>query len=96
MVHIQLVQSAGRNRYNVFSRLATILVGGEKLSEQHIKKLIQTYVDLKIINGYGPTENTTFSLTYKIAERRYQFYSHGCPISNRIAYIVDAMAEYLL
>jgi non-ribosomal peptide synthetase component F len=43
----------------VFASLQTILVGGEKLSEKHIEKVREKYVALTIVNGYGPTENTT-------------------------------------
>src|ERR1019366_8443985 len=61
----QLVDSSPE----VFAGLKTILVGGEKLSEQHIEKIRNIYPDLKLINGYGPTENTTFSLTYPINDK---------------------------
>ncbi|HJT72996.1 MAG TPA: amino acid adenylation domain-containing protein, partial [Chitinophaga sp.] len=47
----------------IFSGLQTVLAGGEKLSEPHVRKLSNAYPHLKIVNGYGPTENTTFSLT---------------------------------
>ena len=50
----------------VFTGLKTILVGGEKLSEYHIRKMRLAHPSTEIINGYGPTENTTFSLTYNI------------------------------
>jgi amino acid adenylation domain-containing protein len=56
------------NDITVFKNLKTILAGGEKLSEYHIEKMRQTYPEIEIINGYGPTENTTFSLTYNIKE----------------------------
>lgn len=75
---------------SVFEGLETLLVGGEKLSEQHIKKMRQTHPSIAIINGYGPTENTTFSLSYKITETEIsKSIPVGRPISNRSAYIVD-------
>src|SRR5439155_1361459 len=44
----------------------------------------------KIINGYGPTENTTFSLTYQIADQQAgRSIPIGKPLSNRSAYILD-------
>jgi amino acid adenylation domain-containing protein/non-ribosomal peptide synthase protein (TIGR01720 family) len=76
---------------SLFETLETILVGGEKLSEYHIGKLRQTYPAIEIINGYGPTENTTFSLTYTIAESAiHQPIPIGRPLTNRTAYILDA------
>jgi amino acid adenylation domain-containing protein len=75
---------------NIFARLSTILVGGEKLSEQHIKKLKQTYPPINIVNGYGPTENTTFSLTYKITDvKEGRSIPIGRPLNNRHAYILN-------
>jgi non-ribosomal peptide synthetase component F len=53
----------------VFAGLQTILVGGEKLSEKHIEKFRQADPSAEVINGYGPTENTTFSITYNIQEK---------------------------
>jgi amino acid adenylation domain-containing protein len=73
----------------VLKGLKTILVGGEKLSVPHIKKIRATYPDLKLVNGYGPTENTTFSLTYPIAEINSDgVIPIGKPLNNRKAYIM--------
>jgi amino acid adenylation domain-containing protein len=73
----------------VLKGLKTILVGGEKLSVPHIKKIRTTYPDLKLVNGYGPTENTTFSLTYPIAEINSDgIIPIGKPLNNRKAYIL--------
>lgn len=74
----------------LFENLETILVGGEKLSEYHVEKVRQTFSGIKIINGYGPTENTTFSLTYSINEHEInQPIPIGRPLSNRSALILD-------
>ncbi|WP_299316108.1 AMP-binding protein, partial [uncultured Aquimarina sp.] len=73
---------------SLFSGLSSVLVGGDKLSPTHIGKLRSCYPELEIINGYGPTENTTFSLTYNIKEVSGDI-PIGYPISNSTAYIVD-------
>ena len=74
----------------LFETLDTILVGGEKLSEPHIKKIKERYPSIDIINGYGPTENTTFSLTYKITDLKTgTSIPIGSPLNNRSAYILD-------
>ena len=74
----------------IFEGLKTILAGGEKLSEKHIEKIRQAYPSIKIINGYGPTENTTFSLTYRITESVLDApIPIGRPLDNRTAFIVD-------
>ncbi|WP_417873913.1 amino acid adenylation domain-containing protein, partial [Xanthomarina gelatinilytica] len=79
---------------DVFKGLSTVLVGGEKLSPEHIKKVRSKYKDLKIINGYGPTENTTFSLTYDITDVKENI-PIGYPISNSTAYILDVSGNLL-
>ena len=78
----------------LFERLETILVGGEKLSEQHIGQLRAAYPSVEIINGYGPTENTTFSLTYHIREAEFmRAIPIGRPLNNRTAYILNSQSQ---
>ncbi len=72
----------------LFSGLKYLLAGGDKLSPSHINKLIENHPNLKIINGYGPTENTTFSLTYQV-KGVSSVIPIGKPISNSTALILD-------
>jgi amino acid adenylation domain-containing protein len=73
----------------IFSGLKHIIIGGDALSSPHINRLKNRYPRLKIINGYGPTENTTFSTAYLI-EREYETrIPIGRPIANSTAYILD-------
>jgi amino acid adenylation domain-containing protein len=75
---------------SVFETLRTVITGGEKLSEKHIEKLRNRYPLLEIINGYGPTENTTFSLTYPVKERQItKPIPIGVPFNNRTAYVLN-------
>ncbi len=45
--------------------LRQLLAGGDVLSVPHVQKVLGE-LDCDVINGYGPTENTTFTCTYKI------------------------------
>lgn len=74
---------------SLFSSLQTVIAGGDKLSGFHIKQLRAAYPDLRIINGYGPTENTTFSLTYEIGNNVESTIPIGYPIKGSSAYILD-------
>jgi len=73
----------------IFMGLNKLLVGGDVLSPVHIEQLRNRYPRLTVIDGYGPTENTTFSTTYLIDREHMDNIPIGKPISNSIAYIVD-------
>ncbi|MCP4213189.1 MAG: non-ribosomal peptide synthetase, partial [bacterium] len=73
----------------LFSRLSHLLVGGEALSPYHINRVRKRFPRLNVINGYGPTENVTFSTTFLI-DKEYQLsIPIGTPIANSTAYVVD-------
>ncbi len=45
------------------SGLRQLLVGGEALSVPHLRRALAALPDTELINGYGPTECTTFTAT---------------------------------
>ncbi|MCP5103912.1 MAG: amino acid adenylation domain-containing protein, partial [bacterium] len=73
----------------IFTGLRNLLVGGDVLSPFHINRLRERFPALNIINGYGPTENTTFSTTFLIDKDYDESIPIGGPIANSTAYIVD-------
>lgn len=73
----------------IFSGLETLIVGGDALSWEHINLVRKMYPSLQLINGYGPTENTTFSTYYAIEELFSNPIPIGRPISNSSAFIID-------
>ena len=74
---------------DIFSGLKNLLVGGEALSPLHINRIKTKFPGLKVINGYGPTENTTFSTTYTIDKEYNQRIPIGKPINNSNAFILS-------
>ncbi|CAM3640436.1 Amino acid adenylation domain-containing protein [Saccharibacillus brassicae] len=70
------------------STLDDLLIGGERLSQRHVSKLLEQPRRPRLINGYGPTENTTFSLMHVIEDVNGPL-PIGRPISNSTAYILD-------
>lgn len=48
------------------SGLRCVLTGGEALSVPHVRKALAALPDTVLMNGYGPTECTTFTTTYRI------------------------------
>ncbi|MFI9783019.1 amino acid adenylation domain-containing protein [Kitasatospora sp. NPDC051984] len=69
--------------------LRELLVGGDALSVPHIDKLLTACPGLKVTNGYGPTENTTFSTTHPVTRPLGERIPIGRPIANSTAYVVD-------
>ncbi|NIM14869.1 MAG: amino acid adenylation domain-containing protein [Candidatus Aminicenantes bacterium] len=74
---------------HLFSTLRHLVVGGDVLSPHHIGRLRESFPALKMINGYGPTENTTFSATYTIEKTFHKNIPIGKPISNSFIYILN-------
>ncbi|MFP7658464.1 amino acid adenylation domain-containing protein [Chryseobacterium proteolyticum] len=79
----------------VFKNVKQLIVGGDVVSPHHVKKVFNSFPGIKINNGYGPTENTTFSLTYEIDHSDYTTIPLGKPISNSFAYILDEALNLL-
>ncbi|WP_051952641.1 non-ribosomal peptide synthetase [Methylocapsa aurea] len=46
--------------------LRQLIAGGDILSPRHVRKLLDALPDCLLVNGYGPTENTTFTCCYAI------------------------------
>ena len=74
---------------SMFETVKKLLTGGDVLSPKHINAVRKVCPDLTIINGYGPTENTTFSCCFTIDKKYTQSIPIGKPISNSTAYIVS-------
>ena len=74
------------------AQVQELLTGGEALSVPHVCKALATLKGTQLINGYGPTENTTFTTCFRIpaefstAERRVPV---GIPISGTTVAVVD-------
>ncbi|MCP5052330.1 MAG: amino acid adenylation domain-containing protein [bacterium] len=73
----------------LFKRLGVLVVGGDRLSPPHINNVRANCPRVRIINGYGPTENTTFTATCPIQEEFQSDIPIGSPISNTQIHILD-------
>ncbi|WP_144481912.1 non-ribosomal peptide synthetase [Bacillus pumilus] len=67
-----------------------LLVGGDALSAAHIRKALP-YLPEGLLNGYGPTENTTFSCVHHIRslDEGQTTVPIGRPIAYSQAYVLD-------
>ncbi|HEY0375487.1 MAG TPA: amino acid adenylation domain-containing protein [Pyrinomonadaceae bacterium] len=68
-----------------------LLAGGDVLSVSHVRKFLRRAQRGRLVNGYGPTENTTFTCCHQIADESEISSSVpiGRPISNTQVYILD-------
>lgn len=71
--------------------LHTVISGGDVLSVSHIRTLQAAVPDCRIVNGYGPTETTTFATCHHIMPGNdlSQTVPIGRPIQNVSVHIVD-------
>ncbi len=74
----------------IFAGLRILLVGGDVVKPEPVNRVKQRFPGLTVINGYGPTENTTFSTTFTIEAEFKGPIPIGKPISNSTAVILDA------
>ena len=78
--------------------LRLLMAGGDVLSVSHVVKCCQTLPHCQFINGYGPTENTTFTCCYPVVQASSlqnigQSIPIGRPIANTRVYILDSLQQ---
>jgi aspartate racemase len=71
--------------------LRQLLAGGDVLSVPHVRRALAALPDCRLINGYGPTECTTFACCYRIesVEPDAASIPIGRPIANTQSYVLD-------
>ena len=74
------------------SGLRELLIGGEALSVEHVRRALDALPSTRILNGYGPTESTTFACCYRIPTHLPESVHSipiGKPISNTRVHVLD-------
>jgi amino acid adenylation domain-containing protein len=67
-----------------------LLSGGDVLSPQHVRTIKSLVPACRVINGYGPTENTTFTCTFEVtADATFTSVPIGKPINDTAVYVLD-------
>jgi len=72
-----------------------LLAGGDVLSASHVRRVLDKFPEITVINGYGPTEGTTFTCCHPMrkGDTVPDNVPIGHPISNSFVYILDENAE---
>jgi amino acid adenylation domain-containing protein len=78
-------------RLDVLTGLRQLLAGGDTLSPDHVRRALDALPGTTVINGYGPTENTTFTTCHPMTPgtgppRRVPI---GRPIAGTRALVLD-------
>lgn len=63
-----LFHQLAARRSRLFSLLRTVIVGGEALSAHHAREVLHAFPWLELVNGYGPTEATTFTTAHRVTD----------------------------
>lgn len=75
--------------------LKHLLAGGDVLSVPHVRKALKALGPGVLVNGYGPTENTTFTCCHVLRDEPPAGASVpiGRPISNTRVYVLDSAQQ---
>jgi amino acid adenylation domain-containing protein len=79
--------------------LRQLLAGGDVLSPAHVERLLAAAPGLTLINGYGPTESTTFACCHPMSSDAGEDAGAGAsvpigrPIANTRVYLLDRNAR---
>jgi amino acid adenylation domain-containing protein len=72
-----------------------LLAGGDALSVAHVRQVVEQNSGCRMINGYGPTECTTFSSWYEVKELEMDARTVpiGRPLANGSCYVLDEIGN---
>ncbi len=78
-------------KIDLFKSLHQVLSGGDVLSVRHAQKFLDAVPNCRLINGYGPTESTTFACCHSVTApvNPHASIPIGRSISNTQTYILD-------
>jgi amino acid adenylation domain-containing protein len=80
------------DRLEALRPLRQLLAGGDVLSPSHVRRALAALPGLTLINGYGPTEGTTFTCCFPMTspEQLGSTVPLGRPIGNTRVHVLDA------
>nr|WP_223194784.1 non-ribosomal peptide synthase/polyketide synthase [Pseudomonas sp. PSB18] len=78
-----------------FAALRLLMVGGDVLDPRCIERVLRRSPPGQLLNGYGPTENTTFTTTHRITleDALAGDIPIGRPIGNTQVYVLDEQCQ---
>jgi amino acid adenylation domain-containing protein len=77
----------------MFAGLRNLIFGGEAADASIVRKILESGKPGRLVNGYGPTETTTFAVCYAIEKLEGDIVPIGRPITNTDAFILDSRLQ---
>ncbi|HST60093.1 MAG TPA: condensation domain-containing protein, partial [Longimicrobium sp.] len=92
-----LFNQAARELPGAFGGLRAVFFGGEAADPDALRRVLRAGGPERLVNGYGPTENTIFSAVHTVREVPEGATSVpiGRPVSNSTAYVLGGAGEPL-
>ncbi len=79
---------------SAFSGLRQLVAGGDRLSPEHCRRVLDAHPGLRLTNGYGPTEATTFTTTHDLRGSAGDGpVPLGAPLANTRTYVLTDALE---
>jgi amino acid adenylation domain-containing protein len=90
-----LFNQVAREAPDAFRTLRQVLFGGETAEPRWVRTVLRAAPPARLINGYGPTETTTFATWHEVREvaEGASTVPIGRPIANTEIYILDGRRE---
>ncbi|MGK5628825.1 amino acid adenylation domain-containing protein [Streptomyces sp. URMC 123] len=89
-----LFHQLAARRSRLFGVLRTVVVGGEALAARPAREVLRAFPWLELINGYGPTETTTFATVHRVTDADCDAPPPiGRPVAGATAHVFDAAGE---
>ncbi|RKT08377.1 amino acid adenylation domain-containing protein [Streptomyces sp. 3211.6] len=87
-----LFHQLAEHRPDAFAGVRKLFTGGDVVSPHHVSAVLARHPALTVVNGYGPTENTTFTCCAPISEPPPPGAATvpiGTPVRGTRVYVVD-------
>ncbi len=74
----------------ILAGVTQVMTGGEAVSATHARRALELYPELRLVNGYGPSECTVFATCYAVpADFSAPSVPVGRPVGDRRVYLLD-------
>ncbi|MCK8678780.1 non-ribosomal peptide synthetase [Streptomyces lichenis] len=86
-----LFHQLAARRSRLFSVLRSVVVGGEALAARPAREVLAAFPWLELVNGYGPTETTTFATAHRVTAADCEGQVPiGRPVAGATAHVLDS------